>query len=381
MKFIKIITVISVVLIGSCTTKTESENTEKALEQISDSNIVTLTTKQFQSSDMSTGKLELHQFHQTVQANGMLDVPPQNRVSVSAYFGGYIKEIRLLPGEEVRKGQTLFVLENPDFVQFQQDFLEAKAQLAYLKSDYERQKNLVQDNVTSQKNYLKAESDFMVTQVKEQSLRKKLILMNIDPISLDITNMRTSINIPAPIDGFVTSVNFSRGAFINPEEVALTIVNTNALQLQLNIFEKDLKSVRAGQTIRFSIQDDNSTTYQAKVNLVNKTVDPEKRTVGVYGIITDKLLAKSMNAGMYVEAKIYTTSEAGKSLPLDAVVEVNGNHYVLLLINKTATDYSFEKREVKIGSSGEAYIEILNASDFKENSEFLVTGAFNLIIE
>ncbi len=381
MKFIKIITVLSVVLIGSCTTKTESENTEKALEQISDLNIVTLTTKQFQSSDMSTGKLELHQFHQTVQANGMLDVPPQNRVSVSAYFGGYIKEIRLLPGEEVRKGQTLFVLENPDFVQFQQDFLEAKAQLAYLKSDYERQKNLVQDNVTSQKNYLKAESDFMVTQVKEQSLRKKLILMNIDPISLDITNMRTSINIPAPIDGFVTSVNFSRGAFINPEEEALTIVNTNALQLQLNIFEKDLKSVHAGQTIRFSIQDDNSATYQAKVHMVNKTVDPEKRTVGVYGIITDKLLAKSMNAGMYVEAEIYTTSVAGKSLPLDAVVEENGKHYVLLLLNKTDTDYTFEKREVKIGSAGEAYIEILNASDFKENSEFLVTGAFNLITE
>lgn len=381
MKFIQIITVISVVLTGSCTTKTEPENTETAIENISDIHTVMLTTKQFQSSDMSTGKLELHQFHQTVQANGMLDVPPQNRVSVSAYFGGYIKEIRLLSGEEVRKGQTLFVLENPDFVQFQQDFLEAKAQLAYLKSDYERQKNLIQDNVTSQKNYLKAESDYMVTKVREQSLRKKLILMNIDPNTLDMSNMRTSINVHSPIDGFITSVHFSSGAFINPEEVAVTIINTNALLVSLNIFEKDLKSVQVGQEIRFRIQDDNSTEYQALVHLVNKTVDPEKRTVGIYGKLTDKLMAKKLNPGMYVEAEIYTSTESRKSLPKDAVVEANGKYYVLTLRNKSDSEYSFEQKEVTVGAANEDHIEILNASDFNESSEFLVKGAFNLITE
>src|SRR5690606_33026367 len=114
---------------------------------------------QFQSSNMVLGKMEMGSFHEVVKANGMFDVPPENRAAVSCYFGGTVKDIRLLPGQKVKKGQVLFILENPDYVQMQQDFLEAKGQLAYLKSDYERQKNLAQDNVTSQKNYLKAESE------------------------------------------------------------------------------------------------------------------------------------------------------------------------------------------------------------------------------
>lgn len=380
MKYLKLISVICAVVIASCTTQMQPES-EKISESGSESQVLTITDMQFESSDMAIGKLEMHEFHKVLNTNGILDVPPQNRVSVSAYFGGYIKQMKLLTGEQVKKGQTLFVLENPEFVQFQQDFLEAKAQLAYLKSDYERQKNLIQDNVTSQKNYLKAESEYMVTKVREQSLRKKLILMNIDPNTLDMSNMRTSINVNSPIDGFITSVNFSGGAFINPEEVALTIINTNALLVSLNVFEKDLRHVQIGQSIRFRFQDDNSTEYQAVVHLVNKTVDPEKRTVGVYGKLTDKLIANKLNAGMYVEAEIYTSSESGESLPLDAVVEANGKYYVLAVINKTNTEYSFEQKEVKVGASNDGYIEILNAAEFIGNSEFLVKGAFNLITE
>lgn len=380
MKYITLVLIFSSLLTVSCTSKNVPDS-ENISESISDSQALTLTDKQFNSSEMTIGKLELRDFHQIVQVNGMLDVPPQNRVSVSAYFGGYIKEMKHLTGEKVRKGQTLFVLENPDFVQFQQDFLEAKAQLAYLKSDYERQKNLIQDNVTSQKNYLKAESDYMVTKVKEQSLRKKLTLMNINPNTLDMSNMKTSINVSSPIDGYITSVNFSGGAFIKPEEVALTIINTNSILVVLNIFEKDLRRVQVGQKIRFRIQDDNSKEYEATVHLLNKTVDPEKRTIGVYGKLTDMLMANKLNAGMYVEAEIYTSTESRKSLPKDAVVEVNGKYYVLAVKNKSNMEYSFEQREVKVGAANEDHLEILNASDFNVSSEFLVKGAFNLITE
>ena len=380
MKYIKMILVISALWITACSTKKENES-EIITDSNPDSQVLTLTKLQFNSSEMSIGKLEVHEFHQVLNATGMLDVPPQNRVSVSAYFGGYIKEMKLLTGEKVRKGQTLFVLENPDFVQFQQDFLEAKAQLAYLKSDYERQKNLIQDNVTSQKNYLKAESDYLITRVREQSLRKKLVLMNIDPNSLDINNIRTSINVLSPIDGYITKVNFSSGAFINPEEVALSIINTNAILVELNIFEKDIRKVKVGQEILFRIQNDLSSEYKATVHLLNKSVDPEKRTVGIYGKLTDTAITTRLNAGMFVEAKIYTSSETGKSLPQDAVVEANGKYYVLEVASKNSTGYSLAKKEVKVGASNEGYIEILNSTDFSENAAFLVKGAFNLITE
>ena len=152
----------------------EEPVTEEAME-----NAYTLTSNQFKSSGMALGTFDSSSFHQVIRAIGKFDVPPENNAAVSSYFPGTIKDIRLLPGEQVKKGQKLFTLENPDFVQIQQDYLEAIGQLTYLQSDYERQKNLAKDNVTSQKNYLKAESAFTVTKVKAASLAKKLSLMNI----------------------------------------------------------------------------------------------------------------------------------------------------------------------------------------------------------
>lgn len=135
----------------SCSSPADYSGQEEPVAEETMEDVYTLTTSQFKSSGMALGTFDSSSFHQIIKAIGKFDVPPENNAAVSSYFPGTIKDIRLLPGEQVRKGQKLFTLENPDFVQIQQDYLEAMGQLTYLKSDYERQKNLVQDKVTSQK--------------------------------------------------------------------------------------------------------------------------------------------------------------------------------------------------------------------------------------
>ncbi|EPR65041.1 putative Co/Zn/Cd efflux system membrane fusion protein [Cyclobacterium qasimii M12-11B] len=328
---------------------------------------------------MELGKLEMASFHQVVKAIGKFDVPPENNAAVSSYFGGTVKDIRLLPGEKVKKGQKLFTLENPDFVQLQQDYLEAKGQLTYLKSDYERQKNLAQDNVTSQKNYLKAESDYVVTKVKAEALAKKLQLMNIDPKTLSLENIRTTIQITSPIEGYVTRVDAMRGKFLSPSETAISIVDTDHMHLELNVFEKDLSKISKGQPIVFKIQEDDSKEYEAFVYLVNKIVDPENRTIGIHGHLSEEKLAERFNPGMYVEAEIYATTATKASLPQDALVDIDGEYSVLVLKHFSETEYTFMKRGVKTGLTNEGKVEILNHQEFSEDAQFLVKGAFNII--
>ncbi|MEQ8477680.1 efflux RND transporter periplasmic adaptor subunit [Fulvivirga sp.] len=371
----------SLLILSSCSSKTDTEISVEGKTQSIIEDAYHLTTNQFLSSKMAFGKMVPGSFHEVVKANGMFDVPPENRAYVSCYFGGIVKDIRLLPGERVKKGQVLFTLENPDYVQMQQDFLEAKGQLVYLKSDYERQKNLAQDNVTSQKNYLKSESDYTVTKVKVESLSKKLGLMNINPNTLTLENMRTTIIVMSPISGYVTEVAISRGAFLNPSELAVSIVDTDHLHLELNIFEKDLSKVKIGQQIQFRTQGDESNFKQATVYLVNKTVDAEKRTIGLHGHLSDEKPADMFNPGMYVEAEIYTSTSSKMSLPQDAIVDIDGKYYVLVLQDSIGDSYNFIKKEVKTGLSNNSQVEILNAYDFKEDTEFLVKGAFNLIKE
>ncbi|MBI0400252.1 efflux RND transporter periplasmic adaptor subunit [Cyclobacterium marinum] len=365
----------------SCSSPADYSGQEEPVAEETMEDVYTLTTSQFKSSGMALGTFDSSSFHQIIKAIGKFDVPPENNAAVSSYFPGTIKDIRLLPGEQVRKGQKLFTLENPDFVQIQQDYLEAMGQLTYLKSDYERQKNLVQDKVTSQKNYLKAESDYTVTKVKAASLAKKLLLMNIDPNTLNMDNIRTSIQISSPIGGYVTQVDAMRGQFLESSQTAISIVDTDHMHLELNIFEKDLSKIRKGQIIHFRTQEENSQSYEAFVYLVNKTVNPEDRTIGIHGHLSDENLNQRFNPGMYVEAEIYTNTTSKISLPQEALVDMDGKYYVLIL-NKFSQDvYSFTKREVIIGLSNDGNVEILNHAEFSENTRFLVKGAFNLITD
>ncbi|MFO7825824.1 MAG: efflux RND transporter periplasmic adaptor subunit [Cyclobacterium sp.] len=369
------------IVLSSCSSSSDPEIPTDIAQESSGVETYEVTKTQFESSHMALGTMQMVPFYEVVKAKGMIDVPPENRAAVSSYFGGTVKEISLLPGQSVKKGQVLFVLENPDYVQIQQDFLEAKGQLVYLQSDYERQKNLVQDSISSQKKFLKAESDYTVTSARVASLGKKLALMNIDPNTFTLENIRTSIAVRSPISGYVTEVAISQGAFLTPSQMAVSIVNTDHVHLELNVFEKDLAKIRIGQPIRFRIQEDSSKEYEAAIYLISKTIDPEERTVGIHGHLVDEKLTQRFNPGMYVEASIYTASEEKWALPNDALVEMEGNFYVLTLQNSSETGYTFVKREVKTGLSNNDHIEILGGSGLDETTEFLIDGTFNLIKE
>ena len=342
---------------------------------------VEITARQFEAAGMQLGNIAQTSFRNTVKATGMLDVPPQYRATVNSYFGGTVQHLKLIPGEYVNKGQRLFSLENPDFVQVQQDYLEAKGQLAYLKADYERQKNLSADNVASQKSFLKAESEYTVTRVRVESLAKRLGLMGINPESLSIDNLRTSLDVLAPISGYVTAVLVTRGVFLPAAEPALTIINTEHLHLELNIFEKDLAKVKVGQHIEFALQEETDRPYNAKVHLVNRSVDEANRTIRVHGHLDDELLSDGFSPGMYVEADIYANSQLKSSLPESALVEVEGSYYALVLQDSTAGGYVFAERVVEVGEMSEGYVEVLNAKDFEAGTHFLTKGGFNLIGE
>src|SRR5690606_28427438 len=150
-------------------------------------------------------------FPQTVHTSGIIDVPPQSLAVISAFSGGYIKNTPLLVGDAVKKGQRLVTLENPEFITLQQAYLETYEQLTYLKSEYERQKTMFEENITSQKSFLKAESEYNTSLGRNNSLAKSLQMLNIDPASVIDGNIVSQVDIYSPIDGDVTEIFINTG--------------------------------------------------------------------------------------------------------------------------------------------------------------------------
>ena len=363
----------------SCGSNTSNETI--IIDENSNDNIIIISNSQFKASAMKLGQMESFEFSDKVHATGMFDVPPQYRASISAYFGGYVKEIELLPGEVSKKGQTLFTLENPEYIKTQQDFLEVKNRLSFLKSDYERQKSLSDDNISSQKKFLLAETEYESSLTQYEALKKRLALMNIESSSLTAESMTSIISVKSPISGFITSVDASKGMFLNPSDIAVTITNTDHMHMELRIFEKDLIKVKVDQKVRFKHQNDPSKTFIATVNLINKAIDHENRSVLVHCHLDSKEDELLFIPGMYVEAEILTATQTLMALPEAAVVAIKNDSFVLVKSSTQNEGVSFERRKVEVGMTKDGYTAILNSQDFNSNAEFLVNGAFNLIME
>ena len=369
--------VVCAIVLMSCNSKSKQDAIVIDDLETTESDIITITKSQFDSSNMELGNLVKHEFNTIVKANGMFDVPPENKATVSTYFAGYVKNISLLPGDKVKKGQVLFTLENPEYIQIQQDFLEAKSRLDYLKADYERQKTLLADNVTSKKNYLKAESDYMVTQAQYQSLKKKLSLMNINSSNFTGESIRSTMSVLSPISGIVTSIEASTGMFLNSSDVALTITNTEHLHLELKIFEKDLPMIKEGQPIKIHLQNNTKKVYDAQVHLINRSINVQDRTIDIHGDLINEEDAKLFVPGMYIETDILTSSHIFDALPSEAVVNIENAYFALI----KQSDTTYKKVPIKIGLISNGYTQVLNADDFKKDTLFMTKGAFNLISE
>ena len=347
------------------TNEPEVETTEAQNDEIS------ITQAQFESENMAFGSLSEFDFNESIKVNGMIDVPPQNKSSISTFIGGYITKTPLLIGDEVKKGQLLVTLQNPEYVEIQQNYLEVAEQLNYLKSEFNRQKTLFDEEITSEKNYLKAESSYKSNLAHYNGLRKKLQMMNISPQRVEQGQISSSINLYAPIEGFVTKVNVSNGTYVSPSDVILEIVDTDHIHLELSVFEKDIMSVKKGQKILFQIPEASNKTFEAEVHLVGTTIDETSRRVKVHGHVDNE--DNNFIVGMFVEAEIINKSSKRIGLPRESVVSQEGDTFVLVVNKKDNNVFHLQKVKVNIGKETEDAIEILNAEALKDK-KILVKG-------
>lgn len=341
--------------------------------------IIILSQEQFDNGGLTLGNLEEKPFHATISVNGMIDVPPDNKATVNATLGGYIKKTPPLIGEFVKKGQVLVTLENPEFVKLQQEYMEVKESLSYLEAEYTRQKTLQQENITSQKSFLKAESEFKSANSRYKGLKKQLNMLNISTAQMDLGNGSSVATIYAPISGSVTQMNVNKGTYVSPATPIMEIIDNDHIHLELSVFEKDIMKIEKGQLIHFKIPEASQQTYQAEVYLIGTSIG-ENRTIDVHGHLNEEG-EHNFLTGMFVNAEIITESTTAKALPSEAIIEQDGNFYALRSLENSSNGYSFEPIEIQPGNRSNGFTEIKNMDSFSASDRFLTKGAFDVFRE
>lgn len=356
----------------------KSEKNEVGTVEQTENYELVVTKQQFEGEQMQFGTLIEHEFDESVKANGMIDVPTHNKSTVSTFVGGYVTKTPLLIGDEVKKGQFLVSLENTEFVEIQQAYLEVAERLNYLKSEFTRQKTLFDENITSQKNFLNAESAYKSSLAHYNGLRKKLQMMNISPTAVENGNITSVINLYAPIDGYVTKVNVSNGTYVSPSDIIMEIIDTDHIHLELSVFEKDILKVKKAQKINFRIPEASDSIFKAEVHLVGTTIDPVNRRVTVHGHIDDD--HTKFVVGMFAEAEIIISNSIRAALLKEAVVKIDNEYFVLIIDSEKANEYHFNKVKLNVGLQTEDYVEVLNPNAIK-GKKILSKGTYMLLNE
>ena len=372
------IILIALGLLTSC--KQGGGKTEGDATQPMESGLIQVTTRQFEANGMALGSPEMKTFPEVIRVSGTIDVPPENRVVISAIYGGYVKKTSLLEGDQVKKGQVLLTLENPEFLTLQQQYLEISEQIPYLKSEFERQETLYAEQISSQKVFLKAQSDYKTALARKGSLEEQLTMLGMDPGKVATGSIRSEIAIRSPISGSVHRINIRRGAYVSQATEIMEIVNTEHIHLELIVFEKDVSRIRKGQGIRFRIPELSDQVHQGSVYLIGSIVD-ENRTVKVHGHVDEEALEQLM-VGMFVQADILIPPDSAMdrqipgewALPETAFDITAEGTYILLLEAATDNGYAFRKVQVQTGASSGGYTALAGPGVPGETDRILVRG-------
>ncbi len=357
-----------ITLLFSCNKAAPINASENAV-----SDIVELTPAQIKNANIQTAKAVEKVLTEVVEVNGILDVPPQNLVSLSAIQGGYLCSVNVLQGTHVHKGEIIAVLENPDFINLQQDYLESKAKLQYIKTDYERQQELSQNNIGSKKEFQETESNFKVMEARVHSLAEKIKMLNLSIDQIEKGKLSSKINISSPIDGYVTMVNVNSGSFVAPQNVMFEITDTEHLHAELYVYEKDISKIEKGQKVKISLANNPEKNYDGEVFLINKKIE-EDRTVRIH--VHFNKHDHSMIPKSFIKAQITVSQKKLWTLPESAIITSENKYWVFVEKGKG----KYKKYEVKKGVLQNGYAELSPLEFLDLNKSIFVTnGAFDLL--
>jgi cobalt-zinc-cadmium efflux system membrane fusion protein len=316
----------------------------------------------------------------TLKVNGIISAAPQNQATVSMPLGGFIRSTTLLPGNAITKGQTLAVIENQDFVDIQQNYLEAKNRLTFAEAEFKRHTDLYKDEVYSEKNLQQVTVEYKNLLALVRSLEQKLILIGIDPGNLNETNISSTVNLRSPITGYLKSVNINIGKYVAPTDVLFEIINSDRLFLELTLFEKDADKVITGQKIKFFINNE-AEAHEATISQTGKSISDDK-TFRVYATVTKP--CKNVLPGMYVNALIEESNSLVTALPSEAIVSFDDKDYIFIFERnkeeggKPFTEYRMV--EVHKGASEGGYTEVILPEGFEPGTaKVVLQGAYSLL--
>jgi len=265
--------------------------------------------KAVKTKDVAVTELIPRAFDHYVQTQGSVEAV--DNIQVSAKMPGVVTVVYAREGQVVKKGDVLAQIDNSIIVS---NINELKSSIELAKTVYERQKNLWDQKIGTEVQYLQAKNN-------KESLEKRLATLN---EQLDMTKIKS------PIDGSVDKVDVKIGQNAAPGQPAFRVVSFDRLKINANVSEAYVVDIKVGNKSMISFTDIER-RLEAKVTFVGKTINQLSRTFPVEVELpsyTD--LRPNMTCVLKV---VFETAPNAMVVPVNVVQDINDQKVVYIAAN------------------------------------------------
>ncbi|MBL4587345.1 MAG: efflux RND transporter periplasmic adaptor subunit [Flavobacteriales bacterium] len=302
---------------------------------------VSLTEQQMDAIGLKIVKLEKRNMDIGVQVTGILELAPQDRADISPILGGIVKEINVIEGDKVTKGQTLAVLEHPDFIQLQQDYVNSINTLEYLEKEFARQKRLYEEKVGSGKEFQKISAEYNTKKSSVKALAIKLGMLGLNAAEIANGTIFPVVTIVSPMRGTISLVETNVGAYVEPLTKLFEVVNNDELHADFRVYEKDINKVSVGQTVFFNTTSHIGQEFEAKIHAISPVFEADPKTLHVHADISNS--KSNLIPGMYIKGRIIANNVLTTVLPEHAIVTNEEKAYIFVKSGGKEHDHGHEE--------------------------------------
>ena len=373
-----ILIVVTLIAFLGCESKSKTEGHNH--EESSSDDIVSLSKAQMEAIDLKLTHLEDKNMSSNINVNGSIKLPPHHIADISPLMGGVIKNIFVIEGDKVKKGQTLATLEHPDFIDMQNNYINNLTKLVYVEKEYRRQEKLNSEKVVSDKSFQVITSEYKILKSTIQTQKIKLQMVGLSVNGIESGKIYSTLSITAPFNGYVSAIETNIGSFVAPQSILFEIVNNDELHADFMVYEKDINKIEVGQTVFFTTSSF-SQEFEAEIHNISPVFEENPKALHVHAdIISSKA---KLIPGMYINGRLLADDVKTKAILSEAIINAKGKDYIFVKARtKSKTDkFTFRKVEVIKGVESGNYTAIKPLLKMNDSMQVVGKGAYFVFSE
>jgi len=315
---------------------------------------VRLSPTQRVLANVATTVIERRALNREINAVGIVEVAEPNFKRISSRFPGRLEKLYLsYTGQKVKTGDPVAEVYSPEAISAQQEFLLAL-------QAHESSQTATPGIASSTKTFL-------------EQAEQKLVLSGLERLINELKQtrkVREIVTIYSPVSGTVLTKRVDPQHYTTTGEAIYDVADLSTVWMYLDIYEKDIRFIKIGQSVRISSEAYPNEIFTGKVTFIDAVMNNETRTVRVRTEFANR--GDKLKLGMYVKAQIQLPGGETFMLPASAVL-VTGKRKVVWV---EAQENIFEPREVVLGAQAGNYYEVI--SGLQEGEKIVITGGFLL---